>query len=58
MDCQDVKSLDRNRERELWEFVNLRFVCAPIVLVEPVVDESLDFPDRRAVYSSMNGGGG
>jgi hypothetical protein len=55
VDCQDVKVCDGDRERELREFIDFCLVCAPIVLCEPVVDESLDFPDGRAVCSLAPG---
>jgi hypothetical protein len=49
VDCQDVKVCDGDGERELREFIDFCFVCAPIVLGEPVVDEALDLSDGRAV---------
>jgi hypothetical protein len=51
VDCQDVKVCDGDGERELREFIDFCFVRAPIVLCEPVVDESLDFAVGRAVCS-------
>ena len=49
MDVERVKAFDLDWEGILWEGIELSFVNTPIVFVEPVVDETFNFGERRAV---------
>jgi hypothetical protein len=51
VDCHGAESVDVDGESELWELgVEGGFVGAPGVVVEPVVAETFDFGEGRAVW--------
>jgi hypothetical protein len=49
VDCHFSEIIHINRECELWQFVDFRFMGTPIVVVEPVVLQSFDFRDGSAI---------